>query len=325
MKIYDTIIIGGGCAGLSAAIYAGRAMLNTLVIERLQPGGQAAITAEVANYPGIRKTSGAQLTEDMYLQAKDFGIEFITSEITNIDFSQTAKRIFTENEIYQAYSIIIATGASPRKLGFLGEEEYAGKGISYCSTCDGRFFKDLDIFVVGGGMSAAEESLYLTKFGKSVTIFIRRDRFSCPKYMSDKVLNHPKIKVQFNTEIVSVMGEEILKAITLKNNKTGEEFQIKASKDSPAFGLFIFVGYEPATSLFKDSIEMDSNGYIPTNEEMETNIKGVFAAGDLRPKQLRQIVTAVSDGAIAATSAEKYVSHLKEDLEREEKENICTT
>lgn len=311
-KIYDLIIIGGGSAGLSAAIYAGRATLDTLIIERMQPGGQAAITSEIVNYPGIRKTTGSRFMEDMILHAQDFGATFLTSEITKLDFSQPIKKIYTENEVLECISVIIATGANPKKVGFPGEEEYTGRGVSYCSTCDGQFFKGYDIFVLGGGMSATEEALYLTRFGKSITMLVRKDRFSCPQYMAEKIFNHPKIKVKFNTEVVSVSGKQLLDTIVLKNNKTGEEYQYLATKESPALGLFVFAGYKPATDLFQNIVHLDSDGYIPTNEEMETNIKGIFAAGDLRPKQLRQIVTAVADGAIAATAAEKYISHYKE-------------
>lgn len=313
-KIYDLIIIGSGSAGLSAGLYAGRAMLNTLIIEKKQVGGQILNTAEVVNYPGVRKASGPALTEVMYAQAKDFGVSFVTDEIKEVDFSDEIKRLVSEKEEYLCRAVIIATGAQPRKLGFPGEKEYTGRGIAYCATCDGEFFTNLDIFVIGGGYAAAEEAMYLTRYGKHVTMIIREPDFTCAKSIADKVKEHPDITIHYHTEIKKADGDDLLKEATFINNQTGEEFTYTASEEDQTFGIFVFAGYEPATTLFKNHIELDDYGYIPTDNNMQTNVPGVFAAGDLRPKALRQIVTAVADGAIAATSAERYIAEEKERL-----------
>ena len=313
-KIYDLLIIGSGSAGLSAGIYAGRAKLNTLIIEKEQVGGQAMTTNELVNYPGIRHTTGPKLMEDMRLHALDFGVEIVSGEIERVDFSEDVKLLYTNQGVYKGRAVIIATGATPRKLGFPGEEEFTGRGVAYCSTCDGEFFEGLDVFVIGAGFAAAEEAIFLTRFAKKVTVIAREPEFTCAKTIADSVLSHPKIEVKFNTEIVEARGKEMLTSATFINNITKETFEYHASEEDQTFGIFIFVGYSPATALFKEHVELDEDGYIPTNENMETNIPGVYAAGDLRPKSLRQIVTAVADGAIAATDAEKYVSAQKERL-----------
>lgn len=312
--IYDLIIIGSGSAGLSAGLYAGRAMLNTLIIEKKQIGGQIVNTAEVVNYPGVRKTSGPELTDVMHTQAKDFGVSFITDEIKEVDFSGEVKRLISDKQEYLCRAVIIATGAQPRKLGFPGEKEYTGRGIAYCATCDGEFFTGLDIFVIGGGYAAAEEAMYLTRYGKHVTMIIREPDFTCAKSIADKVKEHPNITIHYHTEIKKSSGDDLLREATFINNQTGEEFTYTASEEDQTFGIFVFAGYEPATALFKNQIELDNYGYIPTDNDMHTNIQGVFAAGDLRPKMLRQIVTAVADGAIAATAAERYIAQEKERL-----------
>ena len=320
--IYDLIIIGSGSAGLSAGLYAGRAMLNTLIIEKKQIGGQIINTAEVINYPGVRKTSGSELMEVMHAQAKDFGVSFVTDEIKKVDFSGEVKRLISDKQEYLCRAVIIATGAQPRKLGFPGEKEYTGRGIAYCATCDGEFFTGLDIFVIGGGYAAAEEAIYLTRFGKHVTMIIREPDFTCAKSIADKVKAHPDITIHYHTEIKKASGDDLLREATFINNQTGEEFTYTASEEDQTFGIFVFAGYEPATALFKDHIDLDDYGYIPTDENMRTNIQGVFAAGDLRPKALRQIVTAVADGAIAATAAEQYVTQEKERLGIKEEKKV---
>lgn len=313
-KIYDLLIIGGGSAGLSAGIYAGRAKLSTLIIEKDKIGGQTVTTSEVVNYPGIRSTSGPKLMDDMRYHASDFGVEFTSGDIQKVDFSDDIKILHTDQGVYKGHAVIIATGAVPCTLGFPGESEFTGRGVAYCSTCDGEFFEGLDIFVVGAGYAAAEEAIFLTRFGKKVTIIAREPEFTCAKSIADKVLAHPKIQVKFNTEVVEAKGDDMLTSAKFINNVTGETFDYHASEEDQTFGLFIFVGYAPATEVFKGHIEIDSYGYIPTKETMETNVPGVYAAGDLRPKSLRQIVTAVADGAIAATDVEKYVSNQKERL-----------
>ncbi|CDM67886.1 putative thioredoxin reductase [Clostridium bornimense] len=312
--IYDLIIIGAGPAGISSAIYAGRAKLNTLVLEKESIGGQIKTTSEIVNYPGVIHHSGSGLMEDMRTQASNFGVKFQDAEVTSVDFNGEVKKLYTNKGELKSRAIIIATGASPRKLGFPGEKEFAGRGIAYCATCDGEFFKDLDVFVVGAGFAAAEEAIFLTRFAKKVTVIAREPEFTCAKSIADKVLAHPKIEVKFNTEIVEASGDGVLNHCKFINNITKETFEYTASEEDGTFGIFIFVGYQPQTSLFKDSVDMDNFGYIITNENMETNIPGVYAAGDLRPKVLRQVVTAVADGAIAATCAERYVSEEKERL-----------
>ncbi|GAA0824059.1 thioredoxin-disulfide reductase [Clostridium tertium] len=313
-KIYDLIIIGGGPAGLSAGLYAGRARLNTLIIEKEHTGGQINSTAEIVNYPGIVKTTGPNLTSDMRTQAENFGVKFQTADVIDVDFSGEVKIIKTNNGEIQGRAIIIATGASPRKLGFPGEIEYGGRGVAYCATCDGEFFKDLEVLVIGAGYAAAEEAIYLTRFAKKVIIVAREPEFTCAKSIGDKVKANKNIEIRFNTEVVEAIGDDVLRSVKLINNVTNERSEYFPPKEDGTFGIFVFVGYEPQTKVFKDKIEMDRYGYILTNENMETNIKGVYAAGDLRPKLLRQVVTAVADGAIAATDAERYVASEKERL-----------
>ncbi|MDB1947469.1 thioredoxin-disulfide reductase [Clostridium tertium] len=313
-KIYDLIIIGGGPAGLSAGLYAGRARLNTLIIEKEHTGGQINSTAEIVNYPGIVKTTGPNLTSDMRTQVENFGVKFQTADVIDVDLSGDVKIIKTNNGEIQGRAIIIATGASPRKLGFPGEIEYGGRGVAYCATCDGEFFKDLEVLVIGAGYAAAEEAIYLTRFAKKVIIVAREPEFTCAKSIGDKVKANKNIEIRFNTEVVEAIGDDVLRSVKLINNVTNERSEYFPPKEDGTFGIFVFVGYEPQTKVFKDKIEMDRYGYILTNENMETNIKGVYAAGDLRPKLLRQVVTAVADGAIAATDAERYVASEKERL-----------
>jgi len=311
-NLYDLIIIGGGPAGLSAAIYAGRAKLKTLVLEKSDIGGQIKITAEVVNYPGVFSTSGAALTMEMKKQAVNFGVEFVFEDVTEVDFKGDVKKLKTSsNHNYEAIAVIVATGAKPRKLGFEGEVEFAGRGIGYCATCDGEFFTDREVFVIGGGFAAAEEAIYLTRFASKVTIIVREPEFTCSKTIIDKVLSNKKIEVKYNTEIVYARGENVLKKAKFINNQTKESWVFESET---TFGIFVFIGYEPISDIIRDSIETDKAGYVLGNEEMETNIAGIYVAGDLRPKRLRQLVTATSDGAIASTSAEKYIEQTKEKL-----------
>lgn len=313
-NIYDLIIIGGGPAGLSAGLYAGRAKLRTLILEKEHTGGQITTTAEVVNYPGIVKTSGADLTSQMRIQAENFGVKFKTADVTDVDFNGEIKTIKTNVGDIEGRAVIIATGASPRKLGFPGEIEYGGRGVAYCSTCDGEFFKGLEVLVIGAGFAAAEEAIYLTRFAKKVIIIAREPEFTCAKSIGDKVKANKNIEIRFNTEVVEAVGDDLLRSVKLINNVTNETSEYYPPKEDGTFGIFVFVGYQPQTDVFKGKVEMDRWGYILTNENMETNIKGVYAAGDLRPKMLRQVVTAVADGAIAATDAERYVASEKERL-----------
>lgn len=318
-KLYDMIIIGGGPAGLTAGLYGGRAKLNTLIIEKNTPGGQITVTNEVVNYPGIIETTGTNFGTTLKQQAINFGVEFLQEEVLDMDFSKDIKVIKTKNGEYQALSVVIATGATPRKLGFPGEKEYEGRGVAYCATCDGEFFTDMDVFVIGAGFAAAEEAIFLTKFARKVTVIAREPEFTCAKSIADKVLSHPKIEVKFNTEIIEATGDIQLRKAKFINNLTKEITEFNATSGE-SFGIFVFVGYAPQSKLFEKHVTVDKFGFIPTDEDMMTNVKGVFAAGDIRPKKLRQIVTAVSDGAEAAFSIEKYVAELREKLGLEEEE-----
>ena len=313
-KTYDLIVIGAGPAGLSSGIYAGRAKLNTLIIEKAEFGWQVNKTYDISNYPGARNSNGPKLMEEMRIQAEDFGVDFMSAEVQKVNLDGDVKIIKTDRGEIKGRAVIIATGASPRKLGFKGEEEFTGRGVAYCSTCDGQLFEGLEVFVIGAGFAAAEEAMFLTKFASKVTVIAREPEFTCAKSISDKTLANPKIEVMFNTEILEASGNETLNYAKFINNKTGETFEYHAKKEDGSFGIFVFVGYAPQSDLFRDILETDKYGYMITNENMETKIKGVYVAGDLRPKQLRQIVTAVSDGAIAATMAERYVIELKERL-----------
>ena len=320
-RIYDMIVIGGGPAGLSAGIYGGRAKLDVLVIEKENKGGQISLTSEVVNYPGILEISGSEFMTQTRKQAQGFGVNFVQEEVVDMDFTQKIKTIKTNNAEYKTLSVVIATGAAPRKLGFPGEQEFTGRGVAYCATCDGEFFTGMDIFVIGAGFAAAEEAMFLTKYGKSVTIIAREPDFTCAKSIGDKVKAHPKITVKFNTELTELTGDVKPTAAKFKNNVTGGITEYKA-KVGETFGVFVFVGYAPSSEIFKGHIEIGQGGFIPTNEDLMTNVDGVFAVGDIRPKRLRQVVTAVADGAIAATSIEKYVHDLRDELglKKEEKE-----
>ena len=311
--IYDVIVIGGGAAGMSAGIYSGRAKMKTLVLEQGSVGGQAKTTNEIVNYPGVRQTTGPKLMEEMHLQAEDFGVKFAQAEVLEAKLEGEIKVLKTTNGDYETRSVIIATGATPRTLGFPGEAEYRGRGVAYCATCDGEFYTGLEVFVIGAGFAAAEEAIFLTRFARKVTVIAREPEFTCAKTIADKVLAHPKIEVKFNTEIVEATGDELLRRVKFINNQTGETFEHVASEDE-TFGIFIFAGYVPQTKVFNGLVDMDKWGYIITDENMHTSVEGVYAAGDLRPKVLRQVVTAVADGAIASLEAEKYVAHEKERL-----------
>jgi len=307
-KIYDLIIIGAGPAGLSAALYAGRSKLSTLVLEKSKTGGQIVITHEVANYPGsIREATGPSLIARMVEQVVEFGAERKSDDIIDVDFTSDIKIIKGEKEEYQAKAVIIATGATPRKIGCPGEIELTGKGVSYCATCDADFFEDFEVFVIGGGDTAVEEAMYLTKFARKVTVVHRREELRAAKSIQEKAFANDKMHFMWNSVVEELKGDGILETAVFKNVKTGELTEYHADEEDGTFGLFAFVGYVPHSDTFKDHVEMDNWGYIKTDENMKTNIEGVFAAGDIRPKVLRQVVTATADGAIAATLAEKYM------------------
>ena len=304
-NLYDVIIVGGGPAGLTAALYLARAKYRVLVLEKEQFGGQIAITHEVVNYPGIAKTSGKALTDTIQQQAESFGAEFMLAEATGFDLNGDIKTVHTGKGDYRCFGILLATGAHPRTVGFKGEEEHKGRGVAYCATCDGEFFTGKEIFVVGGGYAAAEESVFLTKFAKHVTILVRKDDFSCAASVADQAKNHEKITVLTNTVMEEVSGENGLTYARYKNTATGEVTEYE-SQDT--FGVFVFAGYAPATEAVKGIVDLNEQGYIITDPSQKTSAEGVYAAGDVCIKPLRQVVTATSDGALAATELEKYVA-----------------
>lgn len=305
--VYDVIIIGGGPAGLSAGLYAARAKMSTLIIEKEAFGGQIVTTEDVENYPGsIVDPTGPTLIARMVEQAEEFGAKKISDTIKEVDLTNKIKLVKGEKEEYQGKTIIIATGAVPRLIGCPGEKELTGRGVSYCATCDAAFFEDLEVFVMGGGDSAVEEAIYLTKFARKVTVIHRRDELRAAKSIQEKAFKNPKIDFMWDTVITEVKGDGMLESFIVKNVKTGEEKELFPDEDDGAFGIFVFVGTLPATGLFDGLIDME-NGYIITDDNMKTNQPGVFAAGDNRVKSLRQVVTATADGAIAAVQAEKYI------------------
>lgn len=309
---YDVIIIGAGPAGLSAGLYAARARLNTLIIEKEAVGGQIATTNDVENYPGaVAGTTGPSLVARMLEQAEEFGAVKVSDSITEVDFSGKIKILKSKEKEYKAKSVIIASGAVPRPIGCPGEKELTGRGVSYCATCDAPFFEDLEVYVMGGGDTAVEEAVYLAKFARKVTIIHRRDELRAAKSIQEKAFANDKIEFMWDTVITEVKGEGMLGSIVVKNVKTNEETELFPDEEDGAFGLFVFVGYLPATEMFKDIITME-NDYIVTDDNMNTNIPGIFAAGDNRVKSLRQVVTATSDGAIAAVQAEKYIDKVFE-------------
>ena len=306
-NLYDVIVVGGGPAGLTAALYLARAKYRVLVLEKEQFGGQIAITHEVVNYPGLAKTSGKALTDTIQRQAADFGAEFMLAEATGFDLSGDIKTVHTTHGDYCCFGILLATGAHPRSVGFKGEEEHKGRGVAYCATCDGEFFTGKEVFVVGGGYAAAEESVFLTKFARHVTVLIRRDDFSCAASVADQAKNHEKITVLTNTVMEEVSGENGLTYARYKNTATGQVTEYKAAAGE-TFGVFVFAGYAPATETVKGAVECNEQGYIVTDAAQKTSADGVYAAGDVCIKPLRQVVTATADGALAATELEKYVA-----------------
>ncbi|MGC4018212.1 MAG: thioredoxin-disulfide reductase [Muricomes sp.] len=308
-KIYDVAILGGGPAGLSAGLYAGRSRLSTLIIEKGQDGGQIAITDEIENYPGqvLEGESGPSLTARMTAQSEKFGVERVSDTIKDVSLDGEIKVLKGEGGEYQAKNVIIATGAHPRPIGCKGEKEYMGKGVSYCATCDANFFEDLEVYVVGGGDSAVEEAMYLTKFARKVTLIHRRDELRAAKSIQEKAFANPKMNFMWDSVVEELYGNEILEGMIVKNVKTGETTTIEADPEDGIFGLFGFIGTVPNTTIFDDIIDMD-RGYIKTDEDMHTNIPGVYAAGDVRVKSLRQVVTAAADGAIAAVQVERSLS-----------------
>lgn len=307
-KVYDLIIIGAGPAGLTAGLYAGRSRLSTLLIERGVDGGQIAITDEIENYPGGLSgpdniESGAALIARMTAQCAHFGVERLSADVIKVELEGEVKRVHTRDAVLEAKAVIIASGAHPRPIGCPGEKEFIGRGVSYCATCDGSFFEDLEIYVVGGGDTAVEEAIYLTKFARKVTIIHRRDELRAVQSIRERAFKNEKIEFMWNSVVTELHGDGVLSGMTVKDTKTGEERRVDADEDDGMFGVFVFVGFLPNSELFEGAVDMEYN-YIVTDEEMRTNIPGVYAAGDIRKKPLRQVVTACSDGAIAAMQVE---------------------
>ena len=310
-KIYDIIIIGAGPAGLAAGLYAGRAREETLIIEKGNIGGLITSTNEIENYPGgLPGDSGISLTERMRLQAEEFGVKITLDEIISADVTGPIKILKSHNAVYKAKSVIIASGALPRFLGCPGETAHIGMGVSYCATCDGSFFSGLEVYVVGGGDSALEESVYLTKFASKVTIIHRRDAFRAAKSVVEKAQKNSKIHFILDSVVEEIKGEGPVDEILIKNIKSGEITSHKADPANGMMGVFIYAGYLPNSELWQTILTMDDRGYIITDAEMRTNVPGVFAAGDIREKTLRQVATAVSDGAVSAVTASAYVDEL---------------
>lgn len=305
--IYDLIIVGSGPGGLSAGIYSGRSNLKTLIIEKKSFGGKILNTGVIENYPGaLENETGASLAERMIAQCKRFGVEFTKDEMIDFELEGDIKTIKCKNNTYKTKTIIIATGCKHRNLNIDREDEFLGKGLSYCAICDGHLFEDLDVYVAGGGESAVKESLYLAKFAKKVTILSKYEELKCSEYVKLKCENTKNIQIIENVKITELLGEEILNGIKITNLKTRKETIFEAEEEE-IIGLFVFVGLTPQTDLFQNLLELDEKGYIKTNEKMETNIKGVYAVGDCIIKDLRQIITASNDGAIAAINIEKYI------------------
>ena len=310
--LYDVVVIGGGPAGLTAGLYLARARYRVLILEKADFGGQITITSEVVNYPGVERTDGRKLTATMRKQAQNFGAEFKVAEATGLDVDGDIKVVHTNRGDIRCFGILIATGASPRKIGFTGEQEYAGRGVAYCATCDGEFFNGREVIVVGGGFAAAEESVFLTKYASKVTILVREGDFTCDAAVAAEAKNHPKIEVRYHTQLNGVAaGSGGLTEATLRDTRTGETSVWKPA-DGGTFGVFVFAGYVPQTELVRGVVELDDHGYVVTHGYLETSVPGVYAAGDLRVKNLRQVVTATADGAIAAVELERYAKQLSE-------------
>ena len=309
-KVYDIIVLGAGPAGLTAASYAGRAKMDTLLIEGTKDGGQIVITNEIENYPGsLEEESGPSLIARMTKQVEKFGADRVTDTIVDVELEGKVKHLKGNHGDYYAKAVVIATGASPRPIGCPGEKEFTGKGVSYCATCDANFFEDFEVYVVGGGDSAVEEAMYLTKFARKVTLVHRRDELRAAKSIQEKAFANPKMAFMWNTTIEEIKGDGVVTSMIVKDTKTGETREIEADEEDGTFGIFVFVGFDPKSQLFEGKLEME-NRYIVTDKYMHTSVPGVFAAGDVIVKHLRQVVTACGDGAVAATEAQHYVENL---------------
>jgi thioredoxin reductase (NADPH) len=310
-NLYDVIVVGGGPAGLTAALYLARARYRVLVMEKDRFGGQITITAEVVNYPGVEQTSGAALTDSMRRQAQSFGAEFFLAEVESLDLEGKIKTARTSRGSFRAFGILLASGAHPRMVGFTGEEAFRGRGVAYCATCDGEFFSGLGVIVVGGGFAAAEESVFLTRYARHVTILVREPDFTCARATAEAARSNEKITVLTDTELEEVGGDTALRYARWRNIKTGETAEYRPP-EGVSFGVFVFAGYEPAVDLVRNLGVLDDRGYVVTDGDQKTAVEGLYAAGDVCVKNLRQVVTAVGDGARAAAALEKYAREMQE-------------
>ncbi|MBO8173278.1 MAG: thioredoxin-disulfide reductase [Bacillaceae bacterium] len=316
-NIYDVIIVGAGPAGMTAAVYTSRANMNTLMIERGVPGGQMANTEDIENYPGYESILGPDLSNKMFEHAKKFGAEYAYGDVKEIKDTHPYKTVVVGDKEYKAKAVIVATGAEHRELGVPGEKEFSGRGVSYCAVCDGAFFRDKELVVVGGGDSAVEEAVFLTRFASKVTIVHRRDEFRAQKILQKRAFENEKIDVIWNHVVKEIHGDAKVEKVLLENTQTGEQREFSCD------GVFIYVGMDPLSKAVENLGITNEAGYILTDENMATKVNGIFAAGDVREKSLRQVVTATGDGGIAAQSAQHYVENLDEQLsESEEKVNI---
>ena len=304
--MYDVVIIGAGPAGYTAGIYCSRARHNTLLISGILPGGQLMNTTDVENYPGFSDgIMGPDLMTVMRKQTEKMGTKIIDDEVTSVDFKANPLKVKTASEEFEARTVIVCTGANPRKIGLDGEQTFAGKGVSYCATCDGAFFKDQELIVVGGGDSAMEEATFLTKFASTVHIVHRREEFRASKIMQERALANEKIKVHFNCTVKDIQGDQKFQKVILNNTKTNEDETIEAG------GLFVAIGHEPNSKMFQNQLELDENGYVIIKNNTETSIPGVFCAGDVHDHRYRQAVTAAGFGCMAAIDVDKYLAESK--------------
>lgn len=317
--IYETIILGSGPAGLTAAIYAARSRCCPLMIHGLQPGGQLTTTTAVDNFPGFPEgIDGPDLMEKMKLQAERFGTQFVEGDVTKVDLQERPFRIWVEGELYRCLSLIITTGASPKLLGLGNEESLYGKGVSVCATCDGFFYRDREVVVVGGGDTAMEEAVFLTRFAKKVTVVHRRDSLRATPVLADRALGNKAINFKWDSELTEILTDTSgVTGARIKNLKTGKDTEMNCD------GIFIAIGHRPNTSLFKGQLEMDNEGYLLTKNGTETNISGVFAAGDVQDQQFRQAVTAAGTGCMAAIQAERFLDVLPYDSQLSCKKGVC--
>ena len=302
MEKWDIIILGAGCAGLTAGLYAARAGKRTLILEHKLPGGQTALTGEIHNYPGLPGIDGVSLTQRMAQQAQEAGAVLRCTAVENVRLAE--KRVETAADVFCADALILAVGAEPKPLGIPGEARFRGRCVSYCASCDGFFYRNREVYVVGGGNSAGEEALHLAELAQQVHMLVRKDRLRCEAAIARRLEHHPKIRLEYNRALREILGTDNVEALVIENTATGQQVTVPAQ----GVGVFIFVGYRPATAPFAGELPMDENGYLLTDDRLETPLPGIFAAGDVRQKPLRQIVTAVSDGAIAAVHACKYCS-----------------